>query len=351
MAFVISSHPRNSMNWLTNQVQGLKSPDTILHLGAGTCRELDAYQSLAPRQIILVEPNPELVEILQSKANSAQNIHIRESAVSSQASDNCLQIMSDPNFSSLREPVGLLELFPGLRVERQLNVDLLDINGLVEALELNASLSHMLFIDTPGVEAELLNAMIRSGAIESFCDIFIRTGTDTFYAGELSAQDLSADLDRLGYKTMGQPDQSDPDFPVTHLHLDRQFVENQKLVAELEEAQQNFEKTQNQLQEQNALLADKDQHIESLNQRNQEQGALLADKDQQIESLNQRDQEQGALLANATQARDESIAEIKALEKVNQELQFRQSMLDGEIVKAEAQLELIKDVVLRDKAF
>jgi FkbM family methyltransferase len=40
-----------------------------------------------------------------------------------------------------------------------------------------------------------------------------------------------------------------------------------------------------------------------------------------------------------------------ALEKENQELLYRQAMLDTEIVKAETQLEFIKDVILREKAF
>lgn len=43
--------------------------------------------------------------------------------------------------------------------------------------------------------------------------------------------------------------------------------------------------------------------------------------------------------------------QLDQLQKQRQELDFRQQKLDNEIAKAEAQLELIKDVVLRQKAF
>jgi len=44
-------------------------------------------------------------------------------------------------------------------------------------------------------------------------------------------------------------------------------------------------------------------------------------------------------------------SKISSLESEKQDLIYRQTILDKEIVKVEAQLELIKDVVLRDKAF
>ena len=50
-------------------------------------------------------------------------------------------------------------------------------------------------------------------------------------------------------------------------------------------------------------------------------------------------------------SRDDNDQKVVSLEKQNQELRYCQSLLDEEILKAEAQLELVKDVVLRDKAF
>ena len=44
-------------------------------------------------------------------------------------------------------------------------------------------------------------------------------------------------------------------------------------------------------------------------------------------------------------------ARIKELEGEHDDLRSRQLQLDREILKAEAQIDLIKDVVLRDKAF
>jgi hypothetical protein len=58
-----------------------------------------------------------------------------------------------------------------------------------------------------------------------------------------------------------------------------------------------------------------------------------------------------ALLEQLSATLKERNARIKELEEERDDLQSRQLQLDREILKAEAQIDLIKDVVLRDKAF
>lgn len=67
------------------------------------------------------------------------------------------------------------------------------------------------------------------------------------------------------------------------------------------------------------------------------QTSLLRENSVQIESL-----------ARSTETQAQRAAE---LERERAEIDFRQRLLDQEIIKAEAQIELIKDVVLRAKAF
>ncbi|HEX6827382.1 MAG TPA: hypothetical protein VF104_00230, partial [Burkholderiales bacterium] len=41
--------------------------DTLVHLGAGLCSELDDYLAMGPRRLLLVEADPELAEALTAR--------------------------------------------------------------------------------------------------------------------------------------------------------------------------------------------------------------------------------------------------------------------------------------------
>ena len=47
--------------------EDIVSVDTLVHFGAGRCRELDEYLALQPRQLLLVEMDAQLAEELQKR--------------------------------------------------------------------------------------------------------------------------------------------------------------------------------------------------------------------------------------------------------------------------------------------
>jgi hypothetical protein len=74
---------------------------------------------------------------------------------------------------------------------------------------------------------------------------------------------------------------------------------------------------------------------------------LSKDHDEQ----NHRSLESMAQIKELTRSSEMQSARLVQLENERSEMDGRQRLLDQEIVKAEAQIELIKDVVLREKAF
>ena len=47
----------------------LPTPDTIVHIGAGGCTELDTWRETGASRIVLVEPNPELLPELRRRTH------------------------------------------------------------------------------------------------------------------------------------------------------------------------------------------------------------------------------------------------------------------------------------------
>ena len=98
------------------------------------------------------------------------------------------------------------------------------------------------------------------------------------------------------------------------------------------------------IDEQERFLSDRQQQIDRLTRDHDEHARVSSERLYHIEGLMKTQAEQ-------TQRLQEQAQRMEVLERERGELDNRQRLLDQEIVKAQAQLELIKDVVLREKAF
>ena len=79
--------------------------------------------------------------------------------------------------------------------------------------------------------------------------------------------------------------------------------------------------------------------------------ATIEERTNRVDALEAERSELQAKLAQAQATIEERTNRVGALEAERTELQVRQTRLDEEMLKAEAQIELIKDVILREKAF
>src|SRR5690606_39251158 len=88
---------------------------TIIHIGAGHCSELEAYLAGNAQRIVLVEPIPALAAKLAQRVKEHSHIIVLEAAVSPESASNQLHEYNLQEASSLRAAIGLKRLFPGLK--------------------------------------------------------------------------------------------------------------------------------------------------------------------------------------------------------------------------------------------
>ena len=55
--------------------------DTLVHLGAGSCSELDSYLAMCPQRILLVEADPLLAENIKKRTAQFQQVQVQCVAV------------------------------------------------------------------------------------------------------------------------------------------------------------------------------------------------------------------------------------------------------------------------------
>lgn len=226
------------MHWLQQQLANVPPPDVIVHLGAGLCRELDLWRASGARRIVLVEPHPELLPELQRRIRPGDSAAILPLAVSADAGREPMHLLNFALLSSLRPPTDLFRILPGLTQTDRAMVETISVDQLIGNLDLNGDGEHWLVIDTPGVEAAILDQLQSSGRLHAFARIFLSAGVEPMYEDSESVAALLERLETLGYANAGRPDNSDSDWPRYHLVLDRLALECSKLRHELEQAEE-----------------------------------------------------------------------------------------------------------------
>lgn len=273
------------------QPEGFR-PAAIIHLGAGHCRELDDYLATGAGRIVLVEANPAIVQVLHRRTSNLAHVEVIPTAVAETGGKALLTILNLPAFSSLRAPTGLRKLFPGLRPRGQVEVETTSPVDLIDAGRLDSDRENMLVIDVPGEEAVVLDVLRTSGRLDRFATIVLHCGKTALYEGGQDADVLLRALEKDGYDAVRIEDGTDPDRPGWVLRRNIHKIENQELRARVDE----------------------------LTRARDEQAKLAADRQ----------------------------ARIDTLEATLPEMDERQRLLAEEMMRAEGQIDLIKDVLLRE---
>lgn len=193
------------------------SLDTVLHLGAGDGR---ATEGLKARRLVLVEPDAELIPQLRRRERIG--VEVIAAAVAAEAGPALLNCFNLAAFSSLREPSEeMAALFPGLRQIRQQEVATLALADLVRSLDLTEAQDNLIILETPGLEAELLDVLLAAeeALSERFRHLLLRAGRRPLYAKGVPLDRLADRLAEGGYRLVARND-DDPDVPCLLLHLD-----------------------------------------------------------------------------------------------------------------------------------
>ena len=313
--------------------------------------------------------------------------------------------------SSRHQPADLLQLFPGLKTERMRRVSALSPQQLIRELDLSADGEHALVLEAPADEGPIISALIESDAHKAFSRIQLRYPAPGLYDNPTDPEAMLQALKASGFEIETQ-DQTDPDWPSVSFTRNRwklalkaakETIKTLKAeLAEQNEARESEVSAREQLEQQlNDTKAALSKHIaegDEQTKRADEQAAtakqeaqarakaeqLAEERGSQIATLETRLKEHQQTLEKRTAERDaqakrtddqaatakqeaqarakaEQLAEERSrqlterqqqLQRVQQELaelQTRQALLQEELVRAEAQIDLIKDLLLSEQ--
>jgi len=189
---------------------------TILHLGAGQARALDACLATGAAMICLVEPNPALAQALRSRIADEPRVQVQPVAVAARDGRAQLRLFNMGPLSSLRAPADLTQLYPGLRELSRAEVATQSLDSLLAGLPALASTGEaardILVIEAPGEEEAIVAALLAGPGAARFGQVLLNCGTTPHYHGSVPINILTGRLTAAGYRLVRTWD-DDPDRP------------------------------------------------------------------------------------------------------------------------------------------
>lgn len=369
---------------------------TLVHVGA-TAADLDDLATVSADRLVLVQGDPDAAAELGTTARGGHgNATVVTAAVA--ADDRPIEWHSY-NLRTLNGPLDMSSLqtyYPRLTQLKSRPVQPRAFGGLVERLALAEGQSHALVLDVPGQEGALV-AALTSDTLGRFEWIALR-GCREIADPRASSFDRSVErLVGCFYRRVTDSQGDDSLWPCALFRFDREAclraqlqalqsradkeaAERREALATIARLQQDNDRNRHQLADAEAALADKDARLATLqarltdiesqaqdasaraerlqqeNDRNRQQladaEAALADKDDRLVALQARvanvESQARTASASAEERQRESLARIEQLQQENSQLSLRQHLLDEELAKTEGQIEVLKDVLLRE---
>jgi hypothetical protein len=164
-------------------------PSIVIHLGAGTCSELDFYQSLAVNRIIFTEPDPELAGIAGNKFIDMTGVSVVTTAVAVGDGQQVLNIANNRRFSSLLTPARLLDFYPNIEIIDRKKVDTTTLEKLCQGAGIDNTTDNLLVIEAQGLEKEIIPATAKH-ILQSFKWVIIRSSNEDIYKPSKSTGQL-----------------------------------------------------------------------------------------------------------------------------------------------------------------
>jgi len=180
--------------------QALTAADSVIHLGAGRCRELPHYLAVPNRRITLVEANPKIARTLHAQVRHHRNVQVLNRAVGERAGSGTLHVYSLRDRSSLRRATGLLDLYPGLRLVEEIPVQLCPVRSLLAELDVSDAREVCLIVDTPGEERSVLEGMIHDDVLETITSLVLRCPSFPMYHGGSTIREITRLLEAHHFK-------------------------------------------------------------------------------------------------------------------------------------------------------
>lgn len=361
---------------------------TVVHVHPSEPELADRYAALGARRVVLVSGDPDALPGLRRLLPGRPWLTLLECVVAPEPGQRQWLRYNVAALNGLL-PAGptLQEFYPRLRLHERVPVAARSLQSVLDDLHLGAGEgAHVLVLEAPGLEDELLHGL-QSENLAQFEWLLVRGAQPGLLSEGIEAQVATGRLKERGWRDVQHSAGNEPLWPVTLLHFDVVAAERAALLRRVEaseaelkalaevraSAEQRAALQQAEVaqltEERNALkrqvgdlsarmeaaatAQDAAQKAAAEHQRRMEH--VQAERDAAKAALDKAAAERASQIEQMGKARDEYAKQaserqkrIVQLEADLADLSARHGLLQEELIKSEAHVELIADLLLRE---
>lgn len=299
-----------------------RASGSVIAFGANTPNLLEErLQHLgAPERLVLIDPLIETGSTEGPALGEDETTRIVNAALAAEDGEAEMILYSFPGLNSLHTPMPeLLSIFPGLRERQRETVRTLSPEGLKAQLT-GLPAPFRVWIDTPGTEAEILNALDMLGLLDQIETLELRCGSAAFFNSAWNRQALESWLTEKQFQLV-EADETDPDWPELRFKADISARRITTLESRLKALDRKYASTRAEaaqaLKKKDKTLAERDTALEKAQAALREHEDAIAERDARI---TEKDEAIEKLKADLT-ARDKTLVERDAtLSRLRQEI-------------------------------
>ncbi|KIN16400.1 hypothetical protein [Halomonas sp. KHS3] len=315
----------------------------LVHIGSIREESLRILQTAAlPTFIATLENESGKIETLK---NNVPQLFVGKHPITSQGDDAVLHEYSLSEFNSLAPVSGLKKLYPGLVEKQHRTVETHTLEAALKAHKLNAAPIAQLIIEQLEGAQVLLQTLEAQGQLHSLTKLWVRTSPESLYAGMPTQSELIATCEQLGFEIV-DTQADDPDFVLVEFKRNPLYSEYKKLQEKAAKLAQREKEQAASNEKAQAEIAQLKQAHEKFTQQHAEQIKKAQAETTQLKQEREKLTKQQESLREQLRTQQQR---NQALEAEMQATQARQNKLSIELERAEAQLDLIKDLLLKDK--
>lgn len=344
----------------------------VIHIGAGTGSDLPAYLKAGAGAVTLIEADPELARQLEAQIGDQTGVTVIEAAVSGDLRRRVFRRANAPELSSFRNPTGLKELFPGLRILSAEPVRPGDPVQLIKSLDLPGlgpesgpeSGSTLLVIEAPGEALGILRALEAADLLMCFDAIRLQEGVARLYHKAATADEICAYLTGMGFSAALEKHPVDPERPFVNARIDRQALEHKRHAEALAKSLEQMRAQNKQLSARHdaaskeaeglraELAAAQQQSFERAEQirdqmaAREKVGKELEGLRAELSAAQQKSREQDDRIGALSAAREAMHKEAEAARQAQTSTEHRLAQAREEMQRADGQIGLIRDLLL-----
>lgn len=219
----------------------------LVWLGAGFATQpgvdINSYESA-----VLVDSRISCIKYL-NQHYSNNRIVVKNATVGESSSKNkqVLTFYNVEDFSALSNVDELYLMFPGLKVQEKVSMNVMSVPTLLNELQISL-LSGTLIIDIPDQALGILRDLIKTNLLTKFHTLTILNSNHKLFDTMIKNHELEAMLDEQFFE-LTDTDESDPDIPYLTFTFCAQKQQNHNLQVELESTKRKLYNIQEQLLE------------------------------------------------------------------------------------------------------